>query len=487
MNSCLACQRGKRKCDRAQPSCSTCVRVGKVCVYAGGEASIALTRDAERSSAARPLPKLLPSKASSTAKALLDPPARFDPFQQIASRQATVHASLAAEAQRLIGPHEAIVRVVDAYFDTIHKQIPIISSHKLRSQVRLIENTETPSEVTALCLCMHLVQQVPTPSAESMTTGLYISVKSLITLIQATECRSLEFIQCMVLVAYYEMGHGVLVATGMTVAACSRLARDIGLHKFQEPTSTMHESQNSEERRRVWWALLILDRYTSFCRGDSFYSTPDMNMSSHIPIEDELWDRNIVPSLPPHLLSTPCSPNTGTFARECQVIHFLGSVIRHVFEPSTDPIFQIEEAHQLENALMAFMPLMPLVLEEQDFDKYGVALSICASALFTLYTQSDQIGVQKKLEDLALGMTHYMQNAWQDLATVQVTFLSPYIIHCVYECAVVLGRLDNEDAKDQALWLKELLGVFHRRWIVAGTYLGALNSERPSLIWFLSK
>jgi hypothetical protein len=61
-------------------------------------------------------------------------------------------------------------------------------------------------------------------------------------------------------------------------------------------------------------------------------------------------------------------------ARECQVSHLLGQVVRHVFDPTPDAVFHTNEAAQLERTLMA---LMPLLIEEQMFyGKYCAALGM---------------------------------------------------------------------------------------------------------------
>ena len=64
----------------------------------------------------------------------------------------------------------------------------------------------------------------------------------------------------------------------------------------------------------------------------------------------------------------------GQLARESQVSHLAGRVIRHVFDPTSDTAFHEEEALQLERTMLAFKPL--LIEEQLQFGKFCSALGI---------------------------------------------------------------------------------------------------------------
>lgn len=74
-------------------------------------------------------------------------------------------------------------------------------------------------------------------------------------------------------------------------------------------------------------------------------------------------------------IATPAPFRLGQFARECQVAHLVGRVVRHVFSPISDAHFHEEEATQLERTLLSFLPL--LIEEEVQFSNYCGALSTC--------------------------------------------------------------------------------------------------------------
>jgi hypothetical protein len=74
-------------------------------------------------------------------------------------------------------------------------------------------------------------------------------------------------------------------------------------------------------------------------------------------------------------IATPAPFRLGQFARECQVSHLVGRVVRHVFSPISDTYFHREEARQLERTLLSFLPL--LIKEEVQFSNYCGALATC--------------------------------------------------------------------------------------------------------------
>jgi hypothetical protein len=65
----------------------------------------------------------------------------------------------------------------------------------------------------------------------------------------------------------------------------------------------------------------------------------------------------------------------GQFARESQVSHLIGRVIRYVFDPTPDANFQAQQYSQLERALSALIP--HLINEDREFGKYCTALGMC--------------------------------------------------------------------------------------------------------------
>ena len=132
--------------------------------------------------------------------------------------------------------------------------------------------TGAKADYIALCLSMHLIQEKPSGYAQGMQTPLYVLLKNIMSMFTAAGVSSLDVVQCWVLIVFYELGHAIYPACSMSLAACAKLARWIGLHREQEILADSEiATVQSEERKRVWWAVLNLDRCvvsSSFCVVD---------------------------------------------------------------------------------------------------------------------------------------------------------------------------------------------------------------------------
>jgi hypothetical protein len=97
-----------------------------------------------------------------------------------------------------------------------------------------------------------------------MQSSLYVTSKSIISLLEATSYLSLEVVQCHLLIAFYEMGHGIYPAAAASIGACAKIAHYTNSHHGSILSSKKDEREIVvEEKRRTLWALHNLDRYGS--------------------------------------------------------------------------------------------------------------------------------------------------------------------------------------------------------------------------------
>jgi hypothetical protein len=119
----------------------------------------------------------------------------------------------------------------------------------------------------------------------------------------------------------------------------------------------------------------------------------------------------------------------------------------------------------------------------------------CRSSLYTLYhfaspesDDSDAEDVRKlaAMEPLSHQMAMLTSELFHSSETIEYDTLSPLATYCIYQSAVVQFRLwkttNREDYKENLAGLKKVLTWFNERWLVAGMYLRALDSEWPELI-----
>lgn len=148
------------------------------------------------------------------------------------------------------------------YFSSTHYKLAVLSEKKFYERLPSLFMSADSGFIT-LCLCMHLLQQIPSRSVDSMISSLYALAKTGINQLEMLRCCSIDTIQSMLLIALYEVGHGIYPAASTSMASCARAARNLGLHKIRsEPLS--EKGSDIEEKRRTWWAIHNLDRYVQW-------------------------------------------------------------------------------------------------------------------------------------------------------------------------------------------------------------------------------
>lgn len=185
-----------------------------------------------------------------------------DPFRHASLRQPTVNVAVSTEATKILGSIEDIRRMATKYFDTIWLRLPIISQVRFLSRLATVF-ADPQADYIVLCLAIHLLLQQPAEGEKSMVSESYVMIKSFISMLESTGFWSLEVVQARLLVVFYELGHGIQDGASISIASCARSARLLGLNKkvWQERGDRYEEKVKAEEEKRVWWAVVNLDRW----------------------------------------------------------------------------------------------------------------------------------------------------------------------------------------------------------------------------------
>lgn len=158
------------------------------------------------------------------------------------------------------------------------------------------------------------------PDASNPQTPLYRAAKRFFLEVELSGVVSLAVLQAAILIAFYELGHGIYPLAYISVGICVRYGAALSI----EPRSTTSANAlpaswiKEEERTRIWWTLLLLDRLVfsmpqfSLRDADSVYlqsficliqPTQPLSIqeakSEHIlPSDDKLWDYGVSLSNP---------------------------------------------------------------------------------------------------------------------------------------------------------------------------------------------
>ena len=166
----------------------------------------------------------------------------------------------------LIGSNTEIRNVASTFFSTVHSYLPIVSKKTFYDHF-LNPFLQQRADVAFLCLCMKLILWVPSNSdlgAEAQTRD-YLAGKQYVSELESAGVFTVPMLQGRVLIALYEFGHGIYPAAYMSIGNCAAQAFALGLGSEMEAGKVeggrMLTWVEHEERRRVWWAIVILERF----------------------------------------------------------------------------------------------------------------------------------------------------------------------------------------------------------------------------------
>jgi hypothetical protein len=184
-----------------------------------------------------------------------------DPFLHDDLRGLTVNIAMCQKARHILQTVDEVNSIADNYFATAWQMHPIICPVLFRRQIPLMFS-EPHGDFIVLCLAVHLLLQLPHTDHGSMQSSLYVTVKTSLALLEATNCTTISALQARLLVTLYEIGHGISPAASITVAGCARIAHALGLNQksFHNVPSDETGKLAAEQDKRARWGTIMLDR-----------------------------------------------------------------------------------------------------------------------------------------------------------------------------------------------------------------------------------
>jgi hypothetical protein len=154
---------------------------------------------------------------------------------------------------------QGMEQLVFRYFNALHGWMPIISKMRMK---RVLDRSgdNIQADTAFLLCCMKLLLHTPTSGTLSESLPLYRTVKAFNLQLEIAGLQSLMVIQGGILIAVYELGHGIYPSSYTTVAQCARQAISLGIHNQKAP-QLLQLWADWEEQIRLWWFVVMLDRY----------------------------------------------------------------------------------------------------------------------------------------------------------------------------------------------------------------------------------
>ncbi|KAL7940805.1 hypothetical protein V8C42DRAFT_336403 [Trichoderma barbatum] len=503
--SCHQCRRLKRRCDRQYPCCTLCHQRRIACDYphqrkervrrrdidSPNEVSSSASHQPSRNVAADTNLHNLPSRLGQEnaenahyqlseldeldllAASFLDP----DHFILAQLEAKKKNAAITKTAADLVGSVGDIQATAHVFFETIHVWMPIVS--KQQFQEHLLQGLSfRRAELFLLVLAMKLCSSRVTV-AKSM---LYRTVKQFYFDVESSGRLSIQTLQAAVLIAIYELGHGIYPAAIISVANCARIGALLGIDKSLNTWGLISGVPwiQLEERRRIWWAIIILDRFMNLCYPKRYLVTPDPDPESYLPVDDGDWDSGLSKPEDAVTLRLSSQVHIGRFARFAHAVPLFSQALSRLDE----------EPHNTAQLRRTILSLINLGAEEGVTNRvlFCTLNAVSYIAVFVLDNPSSPSSTEdngRPTEKFVSPETiSALQHAVKVMTRESLEYvsqdcddkLSPFLLHMLYKALIACLRMKHDppaglDIASNIQVLKLALERFKNRWLVAGTYL----------------
>ncbi|KAK4450861.1 fungal-specific transcription factor [Podospora aff. communis PSN243] len=536
--ACQNCRRLKRRCTRELPFCSLCVRLGKICNYIQRESRVPeiTTGDSADGDTLWARVQRLegvilgpPSSRSSTSPqsavsghftpslgfdgaASSNFPSSFflDPdFFSALSGDALSSATLPLLSPCLEFLGMDLIPICHAYVATVNQWLPILSPKRLFHDIRTYTHSDPNPGLVLLLACIKLVSETEFLG----NCPEYRLVKAMSSSAENEGIVSLRLIQSLLLLAAYEMGHGIYPAAYLTIGRAGRMAVLFGLQDRQVMPQLFKPADSwtvREEERRTWWGIFILDRFCHIATDSLPRTIHERPLGLSLPINDMGWSKGELDTAESSLVLSSLSADLetiGRFATTCQGSHLLCHVLTHrsahkAAPPSQDDTILLDEALQLHRTLAALDERLPLD-NAKEANIEALSLVCCARMiLYGLYgcnepdVRSSQERLRREIEMQRASVQGVMDLAAHRIPRLAQTIIellssgppqsrgrdiSLTVAHCLYnaatECAWFIREGCGPEMTAGLTVIVSALDQLRMSWAVSEQYFAFLAKE----------
>jgi hypothetical protein len=198
-------------------------------------------------------------------------------------------------------PDDLLNQLVDIYFSTIHPWIPIL--HVKQFRARMMDASQRPKLKNIFHAIISLCVRFSHDSRLSdSTVRSQLSERSRqIVILQSMESFSVENLQALIIVAFDTIGSGRGPSSWSIVGSMTRTVEQLQLSVEDEADPAVFMIQRmsflpkptswseTEERRRKFWNVFLMDRFCSVATGWNC-SLTSADVKRRLPCEGALWE-----------------------------------------------------------------------------------------------------------------------------------------------------------------------------------------------------
>ncbi|KAL7947312.1 hypothetical protein V8C42DRAFT_317396 [Trichoderma barbatum] len=479
--SCQSCKLKKRRCTRELPACSLCLRRRRKCLYPQVE-------EAEHQPSISSAEATILRHDTSVLRNSFPVAVFLDPLLSTHCGLTIPRpcVSLSPTVYEALGDHSYRKAIADEYFRTVHPWMPIISRTRLYGSL-MDPSKYTVPDVAIVLLAMKLITSRPKDC--SLFSELYTLMKETLLSVEMVGYVSICTVQSAILTVLYEIGHAIYPAALTTISACARHAIALGITQAHPIQGSRWIEQ--EERNRIWWAILMLDRTTNMPLNGNHLCTSDPDAASILPVDDADWDQGILSTDISRTLSSPPELKTGRFARLAEAINLLSQVLRRISNKENKRQLDPSDVIPLDRTLFALGRLIEIE-EGQRNMIFCCSIAICYSALLLIHTvvladslknspgenqDTSYLSLQATLTKTLRNAQRFLNGEW---GTVDDT--SPFVLEWIYRSVTSLmslgPRVEFCDINQGIITLREALIIVGERWRAASVYLRLIETRQ---------
>lgn len=525
LHACSSCKKQKRKCTKELPKCFLCARMSRECNYEDScsptpspaqllqarvrELEQELVRQQEQHEAQIFRNKQFDGSNYAARQIQLNPFERFpasffldhEIFEEarLTIPQPSLH--IPQEVYSLLGTIDDLRNIAGRFFTTTHSWFPFLS--RKRFEIMLANPNFVPKpEVSALFVAMHLITNVASNCEGTVRSNLYWTAKNYLSTLEINNVMVVQLLQANVLVALYELGHAIYPAAYLSIGKCSSMGKAFGLDNPKHSPQMLKRVgawAELEETRRLWWAILTLDRYVHLCFPGHGLNTDEPSRNEVLPADDDHFDKAEMAGNEPLYIASPTTLKAGPFTRTCQAGHLVGRVVNVLNDLLQESETRFTTALQLHRTLAAFIKVI-----EADFNidperyatpmalAYSAFIAICDPFCCTLSNRSGHTVEETELQTLCIAgiktvsdsIARFVQKLKPSM-TVNQGSISPLLGYSLYMATITFAwrvyEGENDGCKDRFHICKDALSTMNGRWAVADQYLEMVDRTKDLL------
>ncbi|KIW11562.1 hypothetical protein PV08_10863 [Exophiala spinifera] len=260
--ACRLCRTRKKACDKKLPECGYCIQRGLTCVYGDDSHSTSAEKAAIFVGSVLAMRSSIPiwlagDLSPSTMQS--QSPGLYNSHQGVQDPAMSLAKAVHAQVDHIIrAANISSDYIQERYFRHFHPRLQILEPRLFQEAIEQECGVPAP-DVTILLLAMYLI------TLEPPNDTIYITLRTIFTAVQTSIRTSIALIQASLLISCYEYTHGWLDAAYISVGACVRMGRLIGINRLQG--SRDDESLKSDTREtlklveswNLWWGITILE------------------------------------------------------------------------------------------------------------------------------------------------------------------------------------------------------------------------------------